>query len=142
MRAGFSIVGLVAALLIVGVTVLAVTSRQPQHSRAAATPAAPVAAADVRAAFVAGLTCVKAGDQAGWQQRLPAGGAAAQRVLAELYQHLAPLRWTALRRRRDRYPRQARRLRRQDHRQHRRRRPEPTAWWLSACWWCAGWTIA
>jgi hypothetical protein len=95
-RAGFSIVGLVAALLIVGVTVLALTSRQPQHSQAAATPAAPVAVADVRAAFNAGLTCVKAGDLAGWQERLPAGGSAAQRVLAELYRHLAPLRWTSL----------------------------------------------
>jgi len=94
-RAGFSIVGLVAALLIVGVTVLALTSKQPRHSQAAATPA-PVAAADVRAAFIAGLACVKAGDRAGWQERLPAGGLAAQRVLGELYDHLAPLRWTAL----------------------------------------------
>jgi hypothetical protein len=95
LSAGFSIVGVVAALLIAGVTVLALTSKQPQHPHATATPA-PVAATDVRAAFVAGLTCVKAGDLAGWQERLPAGGAAAQRVLAELYRHLAPLRWTAL----------------------------------------------
>ena len=96
LRARSSIVGLVAALLIVGVTVLALTSNEPQHPHAVSAPSAPVAAADVRAAFVAGLTCVKAGDLAGWQERLPAGGAAAQRVLAELYRHLAPLRWTAL----------------------------------------------
>jgi hypothetical protein len=95
-RAGFSIVGLAAALLIAGVTVLALTENRTQHPHAAATPAAPVAAADVRAAFIAGLTRVKAGDLAGWQERLPAGGAAAQRVLAELYRHLAPLHWTAL----------------------------------------------
>jgi hypothetical protein len=96
LSAGFSIVGVVAALLIAGVTVLALTSSQTRHPHVGATPAAPVAAADVRAAFIAGLTRVKAGDLAGWQERLPAGGAAAQRVLAELYRHLAPLHWTAL----------------------------------------------
>ena len=140
-RARSSIVGLVAALLIAGVTVLALTSSHVQHSPApakSATPAAPVTVADLRAAFRRrpGLRqgrrpCGLAGAPAGgW-----GGGAACWRSCTGIWRRCPGRRSFA-----GAPPSRA------NPTSSTLRSPatstasgRQTVWWPSACWSCAAW---